>query len=104
MARAEVVAAHSAPTYVVVTLGFQPGFAYLRGIDPRLVLPRRATPRPRVPALSVAIAGPYAGVYPFESPGGWHLLGTAIDFVPFDPEHGAALAVGDRVRFVGVVA
>ena len=104
LGRERIAALHASARYVVAAVGFLPGFAYLRGIDPRLVLPRRATPRPRVPALSVAIAGPYAGVYPFESPGGWHLLGTAIDFVPFDPEHGAALAVGDRVRFVGVVA
>src|ERR1700679_1692155 len=75
---AEVVALHAAVTYEVAVVGFQPGFAYLRELDPRLVLPRRASPRPRVPALSVAIAGPYTGVYPFASPGGWHLLGTAV--------------------------
>ena len=96
---AAVIAAHAAPTYVVATLGFLPGFAYLRGLDPRLVLPRRSTPRPRVPALAVAIAGPYAGVYPFASPGGWHLLGTAVGFAPFDATRGAALALGHRVRF-----
>jgi len=77
-----------------------PGFAYLRALDPRLVLPRRATPRPRVPALSVAIAGPYTGLYPFASPGGWHLLGTAVGFAPFDAHTGAAMSLGDRVRFV----
>jgi UPF0271 protein len=97
---AEVVSLHSAPPYVVAAIGFQPGFGYLRGLDARLVLPRRDTPRPRVPALAVAIAGPYAGVYPFASPGGWHLLGTAVGFTPFDADRGAALALGDRVRFV----
>jgi UPF0271 protein len=94
-----VIAAHTLPVYTVAAIGFLPGFAYLRGLDPRLVLPRRATPRARVPALSVAIAGPYAGVYPFASPGGWHLLGTAVGFVPFDPARGAAFALGDRVNF-----
>ncbi|HEY3821695.1 MAG TPA: carboxyltransferase domain-containing protein [Polyangiaceae bacterium] len=97
---AEVVAVHAGATYEVASIGFCPGFAYLRGLDPRLVLPRRATPRPRIPPLSVAIAGPYTGVYPSASPGGWHLLGTALGFAPFDPRTGALLSLGDRVRFV----
>jgi len=96
---AEVVRAHSAPTYEVAFLGFLPGFAYLRGLDPRLEVPRRSTPRPRVPALSLGIAGPYSGVYPFASPGGWNLLGTVVGFVPFDGRLGAHLQLGDRVRF-----
>ncbi|HEX8789329.1 MAG TPA: carboxyltransferase domain-containing protein [Polyangiaceae bacterium] len=98
----EVAALHAAPTYVVATIGFMPGFAYLRGIEARLVLPRRSSPRARVPALAIGIAGPYTGVYPFASPGGWHLLGTAVGFVPFDARSGATLALGDRVRFVAV--
>jgi 5-oxoprolinase (ATP-hydrolysing) subunit A len=100
LSQAEVVAIHSGAEYEVSSVGFLPGFAYLRALDPRLVLPRRTTPRPRVPALSVAIAGPYTGIYPFASPGGWHLLGTAVGFAPFDPRDGAALSLGDRVRFV----
>jgi UPF0271 protein len=99
MSIAEVVRAHAAPSYEVAFLGFLPGFAYLRGLDPRLELPRRKTPRPRVPALSLGIAGPYTGVYPFASPGGWNLLGTAVGFVPFDGNRGAQLQLGDRVRF-----
>ena len=98
----EVVVLHAESTYVVATVGFLPGFAYLRGLDARLVLPRRSTPRARVPALAVGIAGPYAGIYPFASPGGWHLLGTAVGFTPFDARTGATLALGDRVRFVPV--
>jgi UPF0271 protein len=98
----EVVALHAASTYVVTTIGFMPGFAYLRGLDAHLVLPRRSTPRARVPALAVGIAGPYTGIYPFASPGGWHLLGTAVGFTPFDARSGATLALGDRVRFVAV--
>jgi UPF0271 protein len=100
LSREDVVARHVQAAYVVAAIGFVPGFAYLRGLDPRLVLPRRAAPRPRVPAGSVAIAGPYAGVYPLASPGGWHLLGTALDAVLFDPRVGATLALGDRVTFV----
>lgn len=100
LSRAEVVAIHSGAEYEVSSVGFLPGFAYLRALDPRLLLPRRATPRPRVPALSVAIAGPYTAIYPFASPGGWHLLGTAVGFAPFDARDGAVLSLGDRVRFV----
>jgi len=103
LSQEEVVALHTGTSYEVAVVGFLPGFAYLRTVDPRLVLPRRATPRPRVPALSVAIAGPYTGVYPFASPGGWHLLGTALDFTPFDARAGALMALGDRVRFVAHV-
>jgi KipI family sensor histidine kinase inhibitor len=73
----------------------------LSELDPRLVLPRRETPRTRVPAGSVAIAGAQTGVYPAATPGGWHLIGrTSLRL--FDParEPAALLAVGDRVRFV----
>lgn len=98
----EVAALHAASTYLVATIGFMPGFAYLRGLDARLVLPRRSSPRARVPALAVGIAGPYTGIYPFASPGGWHLLGEAVGFTPFDARSGSTLALGDRVRFVQV--
>ena len=100
LSAAEVVARHAGAAYVVALVGFLPGFAYLRGLDPLLVVPRRSSPRPRIPALSVAVAGPYSAVYPFASPGGWNLLGVAVDFTPFDPGTGAALGLGDRVRFV----
>ena len=95
----EVVARHAAASYRVALVGFLPGFAYLRGLDPRLELPRRASPRPRVTAGAVAIAGPYSGVYPLDSPGGWHWIGTAVGFRAFSPAEGAALRLGDRVRF-----
>ncbi|MEO8699852.1 MAG: carboxyltransferase domain-containing protein [Kofleriaceae bacterium] len=94
----EVCAVHAAATYTVETLGFAPGFAYLRGLDSRLQLPRRATPRARVPAGSIAIARGYTAVYPFDSPGGWHLLGHVKDRMFGDA--GALLQHGDRVRFV----
>lgn len=99
VATARVVELHSSREYVVRVVGFLPGFAYMGPIDPALALPRRASPRARVPACAVAIAGDRTGIYPFASPGGWHLLGTAIDVAPFDPARGALFAVGDRVRF-----
>jgi 5-oxoprolinase (ATP-hydrolysing) subunit A len=99
LSREEVIALHADRTYVVALIGFLPGFAYLRGLDPRLGAPRRASPRPRIDALSVGVAGPYTGVYPFASPGGWNLVGVAEGFSPFDVRAGAALALGDRVIF-----
>jgi KipI family sensor histidine kinase inhibitor len=96
---AEVGRIHAGATYSVDTIGFSPGFAYLTGLDARLQLPRRATPRPRVPAGSLAIADAFTAVYPFESPGGWHLIGRVVDARMFD-ERGPLLHLGDRVRFV----
>lgn len=100
---AEVIARHSERRYIVYALGFAPGFAYLGDLDPALVVPRRATPRTRVPAGSVAIAGAQTAVYPFATPGGWHLVGTTT-LVMFDARRSPAalLAVGDEVRFVPV--
>lgn len=97
----EVVARHSGAEYRVAFGGFLPGFAYLVGLDPRLHVPRRATPRTRVPAGSVAVAGPYSAVYPRASPGGWSLLGTCPALL-FDADRDppALLPPGTRVRFV----
>ena len=97
----DVVARHLAREYVVGFIGFAPGFAYLLGGDDRLNVPRLAEPRARVPSGSVALAGPYSGIYPRESPGGWRLIGrtsaTLFDAARTPP---ALLAAGDRVRFV----
>lgn len=95
-----VVRMHSEREYLVYMLGFVPGFAYLGDLHPALVIPRRPSPRTRVPAGSVAIAGAQTAVYPLNTPGGWHLIGsTALGL--FDPDRNppALLAPGDRVRF-----
>jgi KipI family sensor histidine kinase inhibitor len=99
----EVVAMHSGPSYTVAAVGFSPGFPYLLGLPDRLRVPRLHTPRLAVPAGSVAVAGEQAGIYPFTSPGGWHLLGRT-DVRLFDPSlpHPALLKPGDKVRFVPV--
>jgi len=101
LSREEVVGRHTAAEHRAAFLGFQPGFAYLTGGDERLHVPRREIPRTVVPGGTVAIAGPYSGVYPRESPGGWRLLGWTTA-VMFDParEPPALVAAGDRVRFV----
>ncbi len=95
----DVRALHAAATYTVETMGFSPGFAYLSGLPAALELPRRATPRTRVPAGSLAIAGLQSAVYPFDSPGGWHLIGSVVGVRMFGPD-GPLLQLGDRVRFV----
>lgn len=97
----EVVGRHLAATYTVGFVGFSPGFAYLSGLDPALVLPRLHAPRQRVPAGSVAIAGPHTAVYPQATPGGWHLLGTT-PLRAFDPRARppTPFSPGGRVRFV----
>ena len=97
----DVAARHLEAEYVVGFLGFAPGFAYLLGGDERLRVERRAEPRELVPAGSVALAGPYSGIYPRESPGGWQLIGSTTT-VLFDASRDppALLSPGDRVRFV----
>lgn len=97
--RDDVCALHAAATYTVETMGFSPGFAYMTGLDPALELPRRTTPRTRVPAGTIAIAGLQTAVYPFDSPGGWHLLGSIVGVRMFGSD-GPLLQLGDRVRFV----
>ena len=100
---AEVVAWHQGTPYRVAFCGFAPGFAYLVGGDPRLQIPRRATPRPRVPAGSVAVGGGYCGIYPRSSPGGWHLLGRT-EVMLWDPSRRppAMLVPGTTVKFTAV--
>lgn len=96
----EVVAALTGVELTVAFGGFTPGFGYLTGLPPELHVPRRTTPRTRVPAGAVALAGPYAGVYPRASPGGWQLVGRT-DAVLFDVDRDppALLVPGARVRF-----
>lgn len=94
---------HSQRIYRVYMMGFLPGFAYMGELDERLAVPRRATPRPRVEAGSVGIAGRQAGIYPMTSPGGWQIIGHT-DAKIFDPSSAEPLlfATGDEVQFVPV--
>jgi len=103
VARDEVARIHSAAEFRVAFCGFAPGFGYLTGLPAPYDVPRRATPRTTVPAGSVALAGPYTGVYPRSSPGGWQLIGTT-DTLLWDHARvpAALLAPGTRVRFVPV--
>jgi biotin-dependent carboxylase-like uncharacterized protein len=96
----DLVRRHAAAEYTVAFLGFSPGFAYLTGLPPELASARRDSPRPRVPAGSVAIGGEFTAIYPTESPGGWRLIGRSPARF-FDPAANppALLRPGDRVRF-----
>lgn len=98
---ADVVRLHSEVTYTVYMLGFTPGFPYLGGLPDALATPRLETPRQRVPAGSVGIAGSQTGVYPLATPGGWRLIGWTPAKL-FDPARTppALLHPGDQVRFV----
>jgi KipI family sensor histidine kinase inhibitor len=94
---------HSGAKYTVAFIGFSPGFPYLFGLPAELSSPRLDSPRTSVPAGSVAIGGPWTGIYPASGPGGWRLIGrTPLGL--FDPAAGApaALAPGDEVRFVPI--
>lgn len=95
-----VIDLHCRATYRVHMLGFLPGFAFMGDVAGPLRLPRRATPRVRVPAGSVAVANELTAIYPWESPGGWHLLGRCpVPLFDAAAESPALLAVGDRVEF-----
>lgn len=94
---------HSAGSYVSAFCGFAPGFAYLSGLDPALHVARRSSPRTRIPAGSVAIAGEYSAVYPSASPGGWRLLGrTDVPVWDVERDPPNLLPPGTRVRFEAV--
>jgi KipI family sensor histidine kinase inhibitor len=97
----EVIHLHSARLYTIYMMGFTPGFPYMGKLDDAIVSPRLETPRPRVPAGTVAIAGSQTGIYPIDSPGGWRLIGhTSLRL--FDPASDTPFlfSPGDEVRFV----
>jgi KipI family sensor histidine kinase inhibitor len=100
MSESDVAALHTGSTYRVFMVGFLPGFAYMASLDPRISLARRPTPRVHVPAGSVAIAAGQTGIYPTDSPGGWHLIGRT-HLKPYDPGRADPFLfrAGDEVRF-----
>jgi inhibitor of KinA len=104
LSRAEVTQQLLGASFRVYMLGFQPGFPYMGGLPPTLVTPRLPSPRQKVPAKSVAIALDMCSVYPWESPGGWNLLGRTpvVLFDPAQTAQPAMLAAGDEVRWTAV--
>ena len=103
MPASDVVALHARIVYRVFMLGFAPGFGYMGIVDERIAAPRRSTPRVRVPAGSVGIAGQQTGVYPADAPGGWQLLGrTPLRPFRIDRPSPFLFAAGDSVQFVPI--
>ncbi|MDY8138073.1 5-oxoprolinase subunit PxpB [Aquimarina sp. 2201CG5-10] len=99
----EVIALHASPIYTVYFIGFLPGFLYLGGLKDELILPRKTTPSLSVEKGSVAIGGSQTGVYPSNSPGGWHVIGkTPLNF--FDPKSDDPCFVnpGDKIQFIAI--
>lgn len=97
----ELIDAHSSRDHLVYFVGFMPGFAYCAGLDPRIVAPRRLSPRRRVAAGSVAVADGQTAIYPVASPGGWRLIGTtALPVFDAQRDPPALIHAGDRLRFI----
>jgi len=100
---AEVIRRHAAAEYTVYMMGFLPGFPYLGGLDVSIAAPRLETPRRRVPAGSVGIAGEQTGIYPLASPGGWRLIGrTEVALFDLTARPPCLLAPGDQVQFIPI--
>jgi KipI family sensor histidine kinase inhibitor len=96
----QVITAHLGSAFKVYVLGFMPGLAYIAGLEPSLYLPRRTQPRVRLPRSTVAIAMDMTTIYPFESPGGWHLIGrTPLWMFDKRREQPVFLAPGDSLTF-----
>ncbi len=99
----EVIDIHTSGEYLVYMLGFTPGFPYLGGMDKRIATPRLTTPRTKIPAGSVGIAGEQTGLYPIESPGGWQLLGrTPLNFFDSAKENPFIVAAGQYIKFKAI--
>lgn len=101
--RDRLIELHAGGSYYIHMLGFMPGFAYMGGLPAALEMPRRAEPRLRVPAGSVAVAGRLTTVYPWESPGGWHIIGRCpVPLFDLKREPPVLLSAGDRVTFAAI--
>ena len=99
----DVINLHSEPQYAVLFLGFQPGFAYLNGLNKQLFTPRRSDPRLKVPRGSVAIGADQTAIYPADSPGGWHIIGqTDIPLFDATQKSPCLIQPGDTLEFIPV--
>ncbi len=96
-----IINIHSSAIYRIYMIGFMPGFPYLGGLDERISFPRLSTPRIKVPAGSVGIAGKQTGIYPFESPGGWNIIGrTELSLFDVDANPPSLLSNISQLRFL----
>ncbi|RXJ74533.1 allophanate hydrolase [Veronia nyctiphanis] len=103
LSRSEVIDAHMGKSYRVYAMGFSPGFSYLGSLCESIQIPRKSTPRLKVPAGSVGLADDQTAIYPSETPGGWQIIGrTPISVLDWESETLAKVSVGDSVRFVAI--
>ncbi len=99
----QVIEMHSGPIYTVYCKGFLPGFMYLGGLNERLYCDRKAVPLLQVPKNSVAIGGKQTGIYPMQSPGGWHIIGrTPVDLFDISKKEPSKIKIGDRIKFKAI--
>lgn len=99
----EIIDIHSSTEYLVYTIGFLPGFAYLGEVDKRIATPRLTSPRTKIPKGSLGIADNQSAIYPVQSPGGWNIIGrTYLDMFDKNLDGFSYLNVGDRVKFVRI--
>ena len=99
----ELIEKHTTNTYTVYGIGFLPGFMYLGGLPPELIIERKKEPRIKVPKGSVGLAGRQTGIYPQDSPGGWNIIGNCpIPIFDVDKEEPCFVKVGDKIRFESI--
>jgi inhibitor of KinA len=103
LSKKEVISIHTAKSYRVFMIGFLPGFAYMGTLDEGIATPRKSSPRVKVPAGAVGIAGFQTGIYPFESPGGWQLIGqTPLRVFDKQKDEPCLFKAGDEIKFIAV--
>lgn len=103
LSAAEVVRIHRSARYLIYMIGFMPGFPYLGGMSPEIATPRKTTPRLKIPAGSVGIAGTQTGIYPAESPAGWQIIGrTPLELFHPNQEPPSILQAGDYLTFASI--
>lgn len=103
LSREEIIQRHSSASYTIAMMGFIPGFIFLEGLKNILSVPRRPSPRTRVPSGSVGIGGSQTGIYSLESPGGWNIIGrTPVSFFDVTKSPPTKLKAGDQVRFIPI--
>jgi len=99
----EVISLHTAPLYTIYFIGFLPGFLYLGGMNKKLVTPRKSTPSLKLEKGAVAIGGNQTGVYPCDSPGGWHVIGkTPLSFFDVNSKNCCFVSPGDKIQFISI--
>ncbi|MDB4297342.1 5-oxoprolinase subunit PxpB [Flavobacteriaceae bacterium] len=101
LTKEEIIRLHTAKPYLVYMLGFVPGFMYLGGLDAKLVVPRKETPRLKINAGAVGLADMQTGVYPLEIPGGWQIIGQT-PLTLFDTDKGNLVQMGDYIQFEAI--